>query len=192
MRLRFPFLRRPRGWTKGFTGSDSSSLTTAIASQRLPSWPRSRARLRHEPAPPRPKLRSCDLGMPRPFGCGHIVVPGRARPPGARQDQGRLRDPPSPRHLRPSLGTIVAMDGGPGYASTAKPYAGSLIAALGPILRRRDLVLYDMRGTGLSDRGRLPGPAGRPDPGIDRDRRVRQPARPALRRLHLCRSAPTT
>ena len=43
------------------------------------------------------------------------------------------------------------MDGGPGYASTAKPYASSLIAALGPILRRRDLVLYDMRGTGLSD-----------------------------------------
>jgi pimeloyl-ACP methyl ester carboxylesterase len=59
------------------------------------------------------------------------------------------------RHRRdtsqPSLGTIFAMDGGPGYASTAKPYASSLIAALGPILRRRDLVLYDMRGTGLSD-----------------------------------------
>jgi pimeloyl-ACP methyl ester carboxylesterase len=59
------------------------------------------------------------------------------------------------RHRRdlgqPSLGTIFAMDGGPGYASTAKPYASSLIAALGPVLRRRDLVLYDMRGTGLSD-----------------------------------------
>ena len=56
------------------------------------------------------------------------------------------------RDLRhPGLGTIFAIDGGPGYASTAKPYASSLIAALGPILRRRDLVLYDMRGTGLSD-----------------------------------------
>ena len=51
-----------------------------------------------------------------------------------------------------SQGTIFAMDGGPGYAATAKPYAGSLIAALGPVLRRRDLVLFEPPpGTGLSD-----------------------------------------
>ena len=52
---------------------------------------------------------------------------------------------------QPSLGTIMAMDGGPGYASTAAPYARSLVAALGPLLRRRDLVLFDERGTGRSD-----------------------------------------
>jgi pimeloyl-ACP methyl ester carboxylesterase len=56
------------------------------------------------------------------------------------------------RDLRqPGLGTIFAMDGGPGYAATAKPYASSLIAALGPVLRRRDLVLFDPPGTGRSD-----------------------------------------
>jgi pimeloyl-ACP methyl ester carboxylesterase len=104
-----------------------------------------------EPAPPRPALHTCDLGMPRPFDCGHIMVPVRRAEPAL----GKTKVAFAIRHRRdtsqPSLGTIFAMDGGPGYASTAKPYASSLIAALGPILRRRDLVLYDMRGTGLSD-----------------------------------------
>jgi pimeloyl-ACP methyl ester carboxylesterase len=103
-----------------------------------------------EPAPPRPKLHRCDLGMPRPFRCGHIMVPMLRSDP----ELGNTKVAFAIRHRReasrPSLGTIFAMDGGPGYASTAKPYAASLIAALGPILRRRDLVLYDMRGTGLS------------------------------------------
>jgi pimeloyl-ACP methyl ester carboxylesterase len=104
-----------------------------------------------EPAPSRPKLHRCDLGMPRPFECGHIQVPMLRSDPAL----GKTKVAFAIRHRRdtgrPSLGTIFAMDGGPGYASTAKPYAASLIAALGPILRRRDLVLYDMRGTGLSD-----------------------------------------
>jgi pimeloyl-ACP methyl ester carboxylesterase len=104
-----------------------------------------------EPAPPRPKLHRCDLGMPRPFRCGHIIVPMLRSDPSL----GTTKVAFAIRHRgdtnKPSLGTIFAMDGGPGYASTAKPYAASLIAALGPLLRRRDLVLYDMRGTGLSD-----------------------------------------
>ncbi len=104
-----------------------------------------------EPTPPRPRLRTCDLGMPRPFRCGHIMVPALRGDPGL----GKTKVAFAIRHRRdtsqPSLGTIVAMDGGPGYAATAKPYAASLIAALGPVLRRRDLVLYDMRGTGRSD-----------------------------------------
>ena len=104
-----------------------------------------------EPTPPRPQLRTCDLGMPRPFRCGHIMVPALRGDPAL----GKTKVAFAIRHRRdtsrPSLGTIVAMDGGPGYAATAKPYAASLIAALGPVLRRRDLVLYDMRGTGRSD-----------------------------------------
>jgi pimeloyl-ACP methyl ester carboxylesterase len=104
-----------------------------------------------EPAPPRPSLHRCDLGMPRPFRCGHIEVPRLRSDPALDTTKvafaiRRRRDA-----SEPSLGTIFAMDGGPGYASTAKPYAASLIAALGPVLRRRDLVLYDMRGTGLSE-----------------------------------------
>jgi pimeloyl-ACP methyl ester carboxylesterase len=104
-----------------------------------------------EPTPARPQLRTCDLGMPKPFRCGHIMVPALRGDPAL----GTTKVAFAIRHRRdtsqPSLGTIVAMDGGPGYAATAKPYAASLIAALGPVLRRRDLVLYDMRGTGRSD-----------------------------------------
>ncbi len=98
-----------------------------------------------------PKLSGCDLGLPRPFKCGHLTVPMRRADPSlgttrvafavrARADRGR-----------PSLGTIMAMDGGPGYASTAAPFARSLVAALAPLLRRHDLVLFDERGTGRSD-----------------------------------------
>ena len=126
------------------SGSSSRPLGVALVA----SSPASAAA---EPAPPRPKLHRCDLGMPRPFECGHIMVPVRRGHPAL----GKTKVAFAIRHRRdlrqPSLGTIFAMDGGPGYASTAKPYASSLIAALGPILRRRDLVLYDMRGTGLSD-----------------------------------------
>jgi pimeloyl-ACP methyl ester carboxylesterase len=104
-----------------------------------------------EPRPPRPQLRSCDLGMPRPFRCGHIMVPALRGDPALGTTKVAFAIRPRRDASRPSLGTIVAMDGGPGYAATAKPYAASLIAALGPVLRRRDLVLYDMRGTGRSD-----------------------------------------
>jgi pimeloyl-ACP methyl ester carboxylesterase len=104
-----------------------------------------------EPTPPRPRLRSCDLGMPRPFRCGHIMVPELRGDPALGQTKVAFAIRHRRDTSRPSLGTIVAMDGGPGYAATAKPYAASLIAALGPVLRRRDLVLYDMRGTGRSD-----------------------------------------
>ncbi|HWC08698.1 MAG TPA: alpha/beta fold hydrolase, partial [Solirubrobacterales bacterium] len=48
------------------------------------------------------------------------------------------------------LGTIMAMDGGPGYGSTSAPFTRSLVAVLAPLLRRHDLVVFDMRGTGRS------------------------------------------
>jgi pimeloyl-ACP methyl ester carboxylesterase len=104
-----------------------------------------------------PRLQRCDLGLKRPFQCGHVVVPLRRADPAlgttrvafalrARADRGR-----------PSLGTIVAIDGGPGYASTDAPFARSLAAVLAPLLRRHDLVLFDERGTGRSDVVNCPG-----------------------------------
>jgi pimeloyl-ACP methyl ester carboxylesterase len=51
---------------------------------------------------------------------------------------------------RPSLGTIFAQEGGPGYGSTGT--ANAYTKLFGGLLRRHDLVLVDMRGTGLSDR----------------------------------------
>jgi pimeloyl-ACP methyl ester carboxylesterase len=125
----------------------ATSSAVALSGSPLPVEPLDAT----EPAPPRPKLHRCDLGLPRPFECGHIIVPVRRGHPAL----GETKVAFAIRHRRdlrqPSLGTIFAMDGGPGYAASAKPYASSLIAALGPVLRRRDLVLYDPPGTGLSD-----------------------------------------
>jgi pimeloyl-ACP methyl ester carboxylesterase len=98
-----------------------------------------------------PRLQRCDLGLPRPFRCGHVTVPMRRADPtlGTTRVAFALRTRAD--RSRPSLGTIVGMDGGPGYGSTAAPYARSLVAVLAPLLRRRDLVLFDERGTGHSD-----------------------------------------
>ena len=98
-----------------------------------------------------PRLRRCDLGLPRPFQCGHVVVPMRRGDPALGTTEVAFAVRRRSDRDRPSLGTIVGMDGGPGYASTAAPYARSLVAVLSPLLRRRDLVLFDERGTGRSD-----------------------------------------
>jgi pimeloyl-ACP methyl ester carboxylesterase len=79
--------------------------------------------------------------------CGYVKVPlDRAAP--ARQiriqfELYRRRD-----RSRPSLGTIVDVEGGPGYSTTdSRSYYLELDRAL---MDRRDLLLVDARGTGLS------------------------------------------
>ena len=50
---------------------------------------------------------------------------------------------------RPAVGTVVPREGGPGYSTTS---SGSGYAAMyGPLLERRNLLLVDQRGTGLSE-----------------------------------------
>src|SRR5512134_3898320 len=56
---------------------------------------------------------------------------------------------------KPSLGTIVAVEGGPGYASTdSRDYYLDLFA---PLLARRDVLFVDARGTGTSSFINCPG-----------------------------------
>ena len=58
-------------------------------------------------------------------------------------------------HNKPSLGTIVAVEGGPGYTSTdSRDYYLDLFA---PLLARRDMLLVDARGTGTSSVINCPG-----------------------------------
>jgi hypothetical protein len=99
-----------------------------------------------------PRLQRCDLGLSRPFACGHIVTPMRRADPALGTTRVAFALRSRSERERPSLGTIVAMDGGPGYASSDAPFARSLVAMLAPLLRRHDLVLFDERGTGRSDR----------------------------------------
>jgi len=104
-----------------------------------------------------PRLHRCDLGLRRPFRCGHVAAPILRAEPALGTTRVAFAVRPHSDRARPSLGTIVAMDGGPGYASTAAPFSRSLVAALAPLLRRRDLVVFDARGTGRSDVVDCPG-----------------------------------
>ena len=52
---------------------------------------------------------------------------------------------PATAHAR---GTILAVEGGPGYASTGSQ--SLYLAMIGPLLRTRNLLLVDLRGTGSS------------------------------------------
>jgi pimeloyl-ACP methyl ester carboxylesterase len=101
-------------------------------------------------APAAAKLRSCDLGTARPLRCGHVTVPLLRGDPALGSTRIGFAVRPRGDRSRPSLGTIFAVDGGPGYASTAAPYVRSFAAALAPLLRRHDVVFFDERGTGRS------------------------------------------
>ena len=50
---------------------------------------------------------------------------------------------------RPRRGALFVLAGGPGQSATAT-YTGDALGALFPALRRRDLVVFDQRGTGRS------------------------------------------
>ncbi len=90
-------------------------------------------------------LHRCRLGAGRPTYCGSLRVPLD------------YHDPRSPAIIVgfgwvPSkgraTGTLVAMEGGPGYPSTGT--SGDFAAMYGGLLRDHDLLLVDARGTGRS------------------------------------------
>ena len=55
---------------------------------------------------------------------------------------------------QPAIGTLVPHEGGPGYSTTGS--AIDYAAMYGPLLQRRNLLLVDQRGTGLTDPIRCP------------------------------------
>ena len=86
----------------------------------------------------------------RGFRCGRITVPAVRADPSLGEQSIFVAVLPRERAAKPPVGTIVAVEGGPGYASTNFDSAKSYRAVFGPLLRRRDLVLIDQRGTGHS------------------------------------------
>ncbi len=96
------------------------------------------------------ELHRCDLGAKRPLRCGEIAVPLRRADPSLGSTRIAFAVRPRSDRKHRSLGTILAVDGGPGYSSTAAPFVRSLNAVLAPLLRRRELVFVDARGTGRS------------------------------------------
>jgi pimeloyl-ACP methyl ester carboxylesterase len=82
------------------------------------------------------------------FVCGRISVPlDRQRPSDGRLPVHYMLIPRRDRS-KPLLGTIVAVEGGPGYATTgSRAWYRELFS---PLLDRRRLLLVDQRGTGRS------------------------------------------
>src|SRR3954452_15316217 len=92
----------------------------------------------------------CDLGAGPRFRCGRITVPAVRGEPQLGDQSIFFAVRPRDEARKPALGTIFAVEGGPGYASTNFDSAKSYRAVFRPLLRRRDLVLIDQRGTGHS------------------------------------------
>src|SRR4051794_40077536 len=79
--------------------------------------------------------------------CGRVVVP--VDPSGGLKGAMSLHVEKYSSH-GPNKGTVIALAGGPGQAAT--PLLPDFAITLDPILRGRDLVVFDQRGTGFSDR----------------------------------------
>ncbi|MGZ4146707.1 MAG: hypothetical protein ACXVPL_03285, partial [Actinomycetota bacterium] len=88
-------------------------------------------------------------GPQREARCGMVPVPldRSGHVPGALHI-GYERYPHTDT-MDPALETIVAIEGGPGYATTAS--RGYYLGLFRPIMDRHDLLLVDLRGTGTSD-----------------------------------------
>ena len=102
-------------------------------------------------APPVAVMHPCADAPPRAL-CGSVTVPldrrGEQPAPDARTLQVEFELYPRRQEDRPSLGTIVSAEGGPGYSTTdSRSYYRELNQ---PLTARRELLLVDQRGTGLS------------------------------------------
>ncbi len=98
------------------------------------------------------RLHRCRIGAGRPTYCGSIRVPLDYRHPGSPTIEVGFGWVPSSRR---STGTLLAMEGGPGYPSTGT--SGDFAAMYGDVLlRHHDLLLVDARGTGRSTPLRCP------------------------------------
>jgi pimeloyl-ACP methyl ester carboxylesterase len=80
--------------------------------------------------------------------CGHVDVPLDPADPSAGTIAIGFELHTRSEAALPSLGTIVATEGGPGNATTSS--AAGYLALFRPLLDRRDLLLVDNRGTGTS------------------------------------------
>ncbi len=88
---------------------------------------------------------TCTVIHPRAV-CGSILRPWEPGNPAAGKVRVGFAFVPARRG--PAIGTLVPHEGGPGYSTTG---TGSSYAAMyGPLLERRNLLLVDQRGTGLS------------------------------------------
>ncbi|HEY2879816.1 MAG TPA: hypothetical protein VGJ24_14665, partial [Nocardioides sp.] len=106
------------------------------------------------------RLHRCRIGAGRTTYCGSMRVPLDYHHRGSATIKVGFGWVPSSRR---STGTLLAMEGGPGYPSTGT--SGDFAVMYGDrLLRHRDLLLVDARGTGRSTPLRCPRLQGLPSP----------------------------
>lgn len=94
------------------------------------------------------QLEPCGDRGPDELRCGTIALPFERADPSLGEIPIAFAVRPRDDLSAPSQGAIIAIEGGPGYGSIGS--AGGYIDTFGPLLRHRDLVLVDARGTGSS------------------------------------------
>jgi pimeloyl-ACP methyl ester carboxylesterase len=97
--------------------------------------------------------------------CGSVTVPLDRQNASAGTIDIHYALVPHTDRSRPAAGTIVPNPGGPGQATIAS--AGLYLQPIAPLLRARDLLLIDPRGTGQSGALACPGVAGRDPLSLD-------------------------
>jgi pimeloyl-ACP methyl ester carboxylesterase len=98
---------------------------------------------------PRPALVRVACPRVQPAGeCGFVRVPLDRRFPHGRQIRIYFERYYRRERTRPATSTVVSIEGGPGFSTTADRAAR--IQLWRPVSARRDLVLVDLRGTGRS------------------------------------------
>lgn len=96
----------------------------------------------------------CSSAVPARARCGYIWTPvDPTRPTLGRQRVGFELYPRRDQNV-PARGTLVGQEGGPGYPSTGS--RSWYLDLFGSLVRTRDVLLVDMRGTGMSDVVRCP------------------------------------
>jgi pimeloyl-ACP methyl ester carboxylesterase len=111
--------------------------------------------LKHPWRPPSgfPHFHSCTIGGEVSGWCARLSVPEDPRRPAGRTISLSLMVLPATR--RPAAGALFYLEGGPGGAATQS--AIRVNADFAEVLRDRDVVLVDQRGTGGSDALACPG-----------------------------------
>jgi pimeloyl-ACP methyl ester carboxylesterase len=156
-----PRARLARGLTSGLAAVGAGAALIALPAASHPASLQSSAA---QPAAGRPSaarrthriggvpVRKCAKGSMA--WCGGIRVPLDYSSAASPRIHIRFRWLPAAGTHR-GAGTVLAVEGGPGYSSTG---SGSLYRAMaGPLLRTRNLLLVNLRGTGNSTPVNCPG-----------------------------------
>ena len=80
--------------------------------------------------------------------CGWVRVPLDRQLPNGKQIRIYFERYRRSDASRPAVSTVLSIEGGPGYSTTAD--RGARLRLWGPVSSRRDLLLVDLRGTGRS------------------------------------------